>query len=199
MDLSDEDTRAEFAWMREAALREVVVPGAQAAHRTVRGRRRRVAVASSGLAVLALAGGIALAQPKPPPAPQAQPQLAVPPAAALVPLAEVTAGALAPFGEGTPPPPERVRMVFKDKGFTGPVRFSILCSGTGTGRATLATEKDRTTATVTCGTPPVATPIALDPGPGATFVDMWIDWDPGAKLIETPEGWALQVLGEDRR
>jgi hypothetical protein len=183
MTMSDEDTRAEFARMREAALRQVLAPGAEAAHRTVRRRRRRVAVVSSGLAVLAVAAGVALAQPR------TGPPVITP---LVVDAAEPTLLSVAEDGA----PPDAVRMELKDN--PGTVRLKVVCSGSGSGRVTLRTEQTTTTATVTCGTPPVETPIELAEQSEPEWVDLSIEWDPGTRLTDTPDGWSVQVLSVGR-
>ncbi len=188
--LSDDDTRAEFARMRETVLREVRPPGTAAAHLTLTRRRRRLAAASSAVFVVAVAGGVAFAQPKPGPP-------------VTTPLVIETTEA----GSAAPPPDTRVhpslpettalhdvtRMRVK-AGNAGPLRFTFVCSGSGSGRATVKSETASVTVTVTCGTPPVSTPIELDAPPDPAWVDFAIDWDAGTRLTVTPDGWALQVL-----
>lgn len=197
--LSDDDTRAEFARMREATLYEIHLPGAAAARRTVSRRRHRAAMASAGLAVVVVAGAIGVAL-----TPPGQSQLASLPPPVMGQSDGGATGSALPEGwlyavarENAAEPTEVFEMALKPDA-AGPYRFKVVCSGSGTGVATLTTGKETATAPVTCGTPPVSSPIQLDVTGNAERLELRIAWDPGIKPSDTPEGWSLMIVGMDK-
>jgi hypothetical protein len=193
--LSEDETRAAFANLRAETLPRVHVPGAGAVRRTVRRRHRAVTVAA-GVAVAAVAGGVvttiadrpsstALAPPTAPSPEPVGPSLVLPPGARTGLYASPPAGS-----------DESFDLTLRDHR-PGPRRFVILCSGAGAGQATLTAGDVQTTAQVNCGVPPMSREIDIDVPPSADELRLRIAWDPGHRLIDTEQGWAVVVQGLD--
>jgi hypothetical protein len=50
-------------------------------------------------------------------------------------------------------------------------------------------------APVTCSDPPTGSSVELTIGTREKLV-LRVDWDPGTVLLDTPEGWAVKLLGD---
>jgi hypothetical protein len=189
--LSPEETRDAFADLRAALLPEVKAPGPGAARRALR-RRRRMISAAAGVAVVAVAGGVAAAlaggpAPAPPPSVVAEPapvtpSLDVPAAAEGGRLRSITRAALdEPYSLTTTTVAKGVQ------------RYVVVCSGKGSGTATLTAAGKTATGTVTCATPPATSTIELDVTAAGADLTLRIEWAPGHELRDTADGWAIGV------
>lgn len=174
LELSDDDTRAEFARLRETTLHDIRLPGTEKLRQTLIRRRRQATAAYAGLAVVLVAGGAAVALASP----DRSPSPSLPAAASGYETAE-TVVADAP-----------TEMVLKDW-FPPEGRFAIevTCTGTGSGTVTLKAGEATSSKPITCGTP---TELELDVPKDTQSLTMSIDWDPGA---EPEEGHGIRVRG----
>jgi hypothetical protein len=187
--LSDDETRAAFADLRATALADVKAPGPGVARRAVR-RRRHLTSAGAGLTVVAVAGGVAAAFAGGP--------STAPPTAPSQTAAAVSAPAAAEAGRlqaSAPNATEKPFTVFEKTVDAGLHRYTVLCSGTGSGTATLTAAGRTATATVTCATPPARSTIELEVAEHGAELTLRVDWAPGQELRDTADGWAIRVLG----
>jgi hypothetical protein len=69
----------------------------------------------------------------------------------------------------------------------------VVCSGTGSGTATLIAAGQTATGTVTLATPPATSSLELDVTKAGADLTLRIDWAPGHKLSDTADGWAVAV------
>ncbi len=76
----------------------------------------------------------------------------------------------------------------------GTYRFTLFCSGTGGGWVALTAGSRSATAPVTCSDPPTGSSVELTVATREKLA-LRVDWDPGTKLRDTPEGWAVKLLG----
>lgn len=182
--LSDDETRTAFAEFRSSALLDVRPPGPAAARRTR--HRRAVASAAVGVTVVAVGGGVATTL------------------GGGDPARPVTPAAAPSTGTATASTPVTLRPAVRDDTLVltqtnvpaGRRQLVVLCSGTGSGEATLAGGGVTTTAPVTCGTPPASSEIEIEL-PKAAELSLHIAWAPGHRLRDTAEGWALAVWGPE--
>jgi hypothetical protein len=77
----------------------------------------------------------------------------------------------------------------------GTYRFMLYCSGAGGGRVILTGGSQSASAPVTCSDPPTGSSVELTIGTREKLV-LRVDWDPGTVLLDTPEGWAVKLLGD---
>ncbi len=191
-ELSEEETRAAFVALRDATITEVRPPGAVAARSALRRRRTVTSMAAglavAGIAVLGVAAGGALKTGRAP----------VPPIA-------TAANDQQPVAASTSTTGEKLYAVARDEltdpfetwmmpAEPGTYRFTLFCSGTGGGRVTLTAGSRSATAPVTCSDPPTGSSVELTVATREKLV-LRVDWDPGTKLRDTPEGWAVKLLG----
>jgi hypothetical protein len=189
--LSDDQTRAAFADLRATALTDVKAPGPGAARRALR-HRRALTSAAAGVAVVAVAGGVAAVSwstggsPAPvvagaAPTP-ARPSLGVPAGAEGARLSAIARDSLAePYTLTSTNVP------------AGRHRYVVVCSGKGTGTATLTAAGKSATGAVSCETPPAKSTVELDVTEAGADLTLRIEWAPGQELRDTADGWAIGV------
>ena len=189
--LSPDETRDAFADLRATLLPEVKAPGPGAARRALR-RRRTLTSAAAGVAVAAVAGGVAVAfaggpAPAPPPSVVAEPAPVTP---SLDVPAAAEGGRLQSIARASLEEPYTLTTTTVAKGVQ---RYVVICSGTGSGTATLTAAGQTATGTVTCATPPATSSLELDVTKAGADLTLRIDWAPGHKLRDTADGWAIGV------
>jgi hypothetical protein len=191
--LSDEETRAAFADLRATALADVKAPGPGVARRALR-RRRALTSAAAGVAVVAVAGGVAAvawsAGGSPAPTPGVADAASTPARPSLPVPAGAEGGRLSAIARDSLDEPYTMKTTTVG---TGVYRYVVVCSGKGTGTATLTTGGKTATGTVTCATPPATSTVELDVTEAGADLTLRIDWAPGHELRDTADGWAIGV------
>lgn len=189
--LSDDETRAAFADLRTTALVDVKAPGPGAARRALR-RRRALTSAAAGVAVVAVAGGVAAAawSAGGSPAPVVADAASTPARPSLQVPAGAQGGSLSAIARDSLDEPYTLKTTTVG---TGVYRYVVVCSGKGSGTATLTAAGKTATGTVTCATPPAASTVELDVTEAGADLTLRIDWAPGHELRDTADGWAIGV------